>query len=1689
MKTSQKAELVSSPASTGGVGNVFEQAVGAYLLSQLLVGATPPVLIDCSVVEISFQNEYRGWNTDDFLLIGQTATGTKRKLAGQVKRSFTVSSVDAEFKNAILDFWNDFQNPAVFSPEHDRFAFVVQLGSNTLLRQFGGLLDCARASTDADDFEKRLSTPGLLSSTAIRYCDEIVTIVKDAGIHDAVRATVYPLLKALHIISLDLATSTRQSEALMKSLLTFAAKSTQKTETAARTWSELVILAAEEATNAKMFRREDLPERILLEYATCDTQQPMIIGLQEHTSLILQGIRSTIGQALHLPRSILVQEVLNALEASRIVLLSGAAGNGKSAVAKEVVTSLGGEYFTFAFRAEEFGYPHLDTTLAMAKIDGRAANLASLLASQGRKVILVESVERLLEKSTRDAFADLLTIVRDDPTYRLVLTCRDYSADLVRAAFLEQFGSGYSSVTIPSLSDEELNEVQAADSNLAIPLSSPHLRKILANAYVLDKARAIHWSAEEALPASERGFRDLFWKEIVRGDQKFSAGLPQKRDATFIEIALRRARALSIFASSTGLDTEALAGLIQDSLVSPAGEGWNLVAPAHDVLEDWSILRWLERLYLEVGQNLAEFQKNIGGHPALRRAYRKWMGELLERQPTVGEVVFREALKSQELETNFADDTLVALLQSVAAKALVESNEDDLLANDRKNLRRVIHLVRLACLTTPEWAQGHVGAFSLPNGTAWSALIGVVRRNWSKSESEPEKVLLVLGLVEDWAKGVSLKEPYPEGAEDVAAITHELLDVFDDYSHEEELKRTIQILAKIPNADKKRYREILLTPRQIGRDRSRVAEELQEMLFSGPFYESMPTARDCSVALISSLRSHLICTEEDLRNELRWSSSLNTELYFGLRERVSHHYFPESAYRTPMLSILRQHPRKAIEFLIELFNHAANWYAHPRVTERLEPAFEVSITLPDGSAKTHWANERLWQLYRGTSVGPHVLQSYLMALERWLRDLAKLQPDMFDSILVELLSRTDCASIAAVVAGAATAFPFQAGEAILCLLSAREYIALDRARMVADFSPPSQVLGGMLNVSQQQLFRDERNQADKWPSRRDDLEAAVRNLQMTPFAPRVQSRLDELRAALGPVNQQSDADRIWRLALHRMDFRGYRVTAEAETPEVLRKDGFVLMHAEAPDPDIQELLDRTNPPMQKQQQNMGLLMWAFKAFKRELPETELGSWKERLAAARAQEIEVDEDLLDQWASGGPAIMAAFVARDHWYDLSSEERNWSLQQIASAVESQADNWNHLARMQRYEMAPDRSCASAAVALSAKLLAPHQKTIVDRVVPLAITHPVGDVRWYATHAASELWLDRPDLALRCVFAIAAEAVIIADLHSRESAKPYEGRRSYDDMAREAAGEVRSAFWQEGALEEKAYDEMQLDEWHGAEAQNKILTILKKAPEQPLAVKSFRRAAEHLVSIWENKHDRDPQRERNIEADLSLANLIEQFVLRASLNTALNVLSPMLEAVALLPGEVEKIVIGILHVEDVEPNTAQFWAIWKLFAERAVSAPWIGGIDRRHSSGAEMIHALFLGTQWKDTTKHWHSLEGHVQHIHNLFESLAPSACVMDAYIRFLYHVGEQSLPQAFVQIHKKAIEGDPKQLLGNSNTRYRLEVLLQRYVYSKPLLLKEKAALREAVLMLLDALIDLGSSAAFRMRDDFVTPISA
>jgi hypothetical protein len=62
-----------------------------------------------------------------------------------------------------------------------------------------------------------------------------------------------------------------------------------------------------------------------------------------------------------------------------------------------------------------------------------------------------------------------------------------------------------------------------------------------------------------------------------------------------------------------------------------------------------------------------------------------------------------------------------------------------------------------------------------------------------------------------------------------------------------------------------------------------------------------------------------------------------------------------------------------------------------------------------------------------------------------------------------------------------------------------------------------------------------------------------------------------------------------------------------------------------------------------------------------------------------------------------------------------------------------------------------------------------------------------------------------------------------------------------------------------------------------------------------------------------------------------------------------------------------------------------------------------------------------------------------------------------------------------------------LLADGNIVFYLESLLQRHVYGEPARLKSDQSVRTAVLQVLDQLVEAGSSAAYRMRDDFVTPL--
>ncbi len=1524
---------VSSPVATGGEGVFFEQHVGAYWLAQLLVRSIPPILTDTSVTEVHFQTEHLGFNTDDLLVVCARSGPATARLVGQVKRTFTVSAADDECKKAIGDFWKDFKKAEPFNSQHDRFVLVTMRGTNTLLENFVGLLDCARGAADDEEFQRRLSLNGFISKKSVHQCNELCEIVSALERAHVTAKDLWPFLRLLHVLSLDLHTSTRQTEAHIKTLLALKSIDPDPVASATSAWNALLAFASESGPAARSLKRVDLPADLVQAYGEVGAnEQRVLTALKNHTEFVLRKIRTTIGPAFHLRRAGIVQKVLAAIEAKQVVLIAGPAGSGKSVIGKEAVALLSREFFAFGFRVEEFAVAHIDETLHNSQIPARATELQAMLGAQGRKVLVIESVERLLEKPTRDAFSDLMTLAQGDDGLGILMTCRDYSVEQVQASFLQPAGIDYAVIEVPPLDDAELQEIQASFPSLAVPLASSALREVLRNPYFIDKALEIPWDAGRPLPENERDFRAVFWRQIVRADQNPADGMPRQREVALQELAVRRARALSDYVSASGLNPAAISLLKQDSLVVSPDANALLVATTHDVLEDWAILQWIEEQHLTDEAAFKALSSAIGPHPAVRRSYRKWVAELVDRDAPAADRLFSAAIAEADVPAQFRDDTLVSLLKAPSASEFLTRHEAELLANDRAIFKRVIHLLRVACVTSPEWladVRGHSSILSVPEGAVWATVVSLARRNIGSFGKEDAPLLLA--LVEDAVRGVSWWAPDIDAAEHVAGIAHWLLPCFDHYRGRDTRQRILKVIAKIPKADPARFEAVLRGQIKDERRRDRVADEFRDILLAG--FDGAPAARDLPDLVISVALDTFLATEESLRAERYGRSSIDVDLYFGIKEHLRHDFFPASAFRGPWINLLTHHPRKGLDFLIQVFNHSAEWYAHPRLRDPLEPAWEVELTFANGSTRKQWVNPRLWSLYRGMSVGPYALQSLLMAFERWLLDYARSHPADLDAVLLKVLQCSDSAALAAVVASVATAHPHRSGESLLVLLSVQDYIEIDRSRMAGEHRNSS--LTGLLPSLrvENKFYDDERRKSNALPHRKQDLEAAIATLQLGPLAPRAHAIIDRYIAALPAPDKRNGHDLTWQLALHRMDFRQYEVApdqpAAGETSPTDGEDppqNYIRLEPKPPAPEVQQLIDESAKKLVEMNARLSVYMWGLQIFQRDAGSADPSRWGEKLASARGMDRTAEHP---DNSRNAPGFVAAICVRDHWDEMLPEEKEWCIDVICSEISRHADQWGTIDRLQQFPMLADRPCAFVVPLLLSKLLTEAQTQRVRQAFIAALTHPIDEVSWYAIWGMNDkVWTANPALALRAVNAIATEAALADRDWNAEVKKRYDKRRTSDTVSAAAAVDVRRRFWTEGEIAEDAHVRFDITEVFGAEAHAKVLAMLGQVPNEPMAVAAHRRASEDLVECWNLEHDRSPNgSDRNFHRELAISDRIQQFVMRASDADAEQVLQPILEAIDRHPSEVHSVIQGFTTSEESNPNTTHYWFLWNL------------------------------------------------------------------------------------------------------------------------------------------------------------------
>lgn len=1652
-------------------------------------------MLDCYVSEVSLQNERLGFETDDFLVLGARTDGSHRKLLGQVKRSFTVSSSDPDCKGAITDCWLDFGD-SKFSPATDRFAIVTLRGSNVLLEHFEGLLECARTANDASEFAARLSTKGLLSKKSHDYFDEIKTIIAESEGKDVGPDELWAFLRVVYLLSLDLNTSTKVHESMAKNLLAHTCVHEDPLGVASNTWNSLLNEVGDGMGKARTFKFETLRKELRDQHTPVQHKDHQALEqLRQHSAGILKTIRTSLGgkQNIRLPRALFLQKLLEHLRKHKVVIVSGPAGSGKSGIAKDALIALGDDYFSFCFRADEFARAHIDETLRDAKVSLGAATLGAFLSAQDKKVLLVESIERLLEKSERDAFSDLLVLVQDDPTWQLVLTCRDYSTAQVKAFLLDAYGFDSEVVEVPGLDDNELDEVVKQRPAIGRPLSNASLRKLLRNLYFLDKALQMPWPAENPLPENERSFRKKFWTEIVQGPV-LERGIHIERERAFVEIALRRARALSLYADASGLDAAVLQSLNRDSLISTCESTLELVAPAHDVLEDWAVIHWIETNWGKCGGSLHKLSDLIGTHPSVRRSYRKWISERLDRDASSADEIFLGLVSDRTLPLQFSDDTFVAFLRSWRATRFLKRHERLLFEDEKALLRRIIHLLRVACVAPAAWLSDLKAAgsmFNAPEGEAWAAVLEIVQFNIDTFDQKSAPLLL--GFIEDWARGVAWNSPYPSGAAAVSAIAFHLLDQFDNFSWSEQRKRTLKVIAKIPKENVQRFEDLLSRKCKRG-DGDLTSEEFREIIFEE--LEGMPACRDLPNVVMKTFWESLFFEEGDvLETGDGFPISFDDDLcldngrFFGLKSASSLDYFPASAFQGPFIHLLRNHLQKAVRFIVSIFNECGKSFKNRYKLEGRDPQM-IELCLPDGSKVKQICQEVFWGMYRGHSVTPSVLQCALMALEQVLLEYADADAKGLDKFLVSLIQQSETVAITSVVASIAVAHPNRAATTLLVLLSSPESIIFDRHRMSQDLTGSLSGLFPNLDSSKQ-IFYDERMKSDGREHRKNDLEFAIRTLQLGTSAEAVQALIDQHLSDLQLVETQRGFDQTWRLALHRMDLRQYTIEPFEQTgfdEDDGERTSKFLITPKPPADDLQPIIEKSAADCSELSELLNFKMWAEKVF--------IGSdshlyspvqWNQRLE--QAKKIRFDSRV-DQFhmAKTGATTVAAVCVRYHWDELSKTDQLWCVESICTELERSGDTWERMERVQREGPEGGRAAGWVLPLLIKKNVPKQLRNRIRKCLALAMTHPIDEIRTYTIWGvAAHLWQTDRALLYRCINALATEAILMEERKREESQKGYSERKFPEIVQVEVLKFVREGFFDDSIILPSAYEDLDMSGGYGAHAITQIGSIMRTSPDEPIAVKWFQRATSTMANWW--KSGRNRQGSVHIAVESYLVKALEEFLFVTSVADASSILKPLLDSVDDHPDKLHRLVLGLISTEDQAPRPERFWFLWELFAERIVSASWMDNIGGQHPWGRDLIYAIFLVTWWKENVGHWKSLEGHAHKVDDLFVKLPPSGLVLNAYCSFLYHIGQQSMPHAFTLIAEKLRKEDPQKMLTRKgDTIFTLETLLQRHVYGKPIDLKRNEKRRESVLYLLDQLIENGSSAAYRMRDDFVTPIS-
>lgn len=1259
----QYSKNQSNPFSTGGGGVNFETRVQAAFTTLMLSGHVAPCIPNFPIIKIKLQGRYLGYNTDDFIVFSREKdTGREAKLFAQIKHEISFTESSGTFAEVIDAAWKDF-NHSDFNRSNDAFSLITGPLSSTDIKDVRPILEWARHSDSETEFLLKINSEGFSSEAKrkkLKIFRKHLTAANSGN--DISDKDLWRFLKAFHLLGYDLDTESGSTLSLLQTLI-----SKFSTQSATSLWARIVDFVQTSNQNAGTITFETIPTDVLDEFSATIHSSDWytdIKKLQDHGRYILDGIRSEIGNVT-LKEPARISQISDLSQSASFIFVSGERGAGKSSLIRTFIQTLGTSAPVFCIRAEDLDKPHLDNVFTAIGLNGSLRDLEAGFSLMPKKYLFIESLEKVLELKHTNAFTDLLQFLAKHPSWTVIATGRDYAYQQISFNFLQPFRVHVSTLTLDGFSDEQLDELCIQLEPLGGLSKNPSLKPLLKNPFFADLAwRALQAGATFNENDDEKAFRVAVWRDVIAKETERANGLPLKRKQAFIKIAVKRAKQMVYGVPEDEFDTEAVLKLEEDNLIRRDSTN-SLVSPAHDVLEDWAIEQYIEDIYQRHISNEQEFLDVIGHEPSINRAFRLWLNQKLKYGENVNDFVC-SIVKNNSIQKFWQDETIAAVLLGNNPHEFLDLLKDQLFIDEGELLKRFCFILRIACQTPdqseyvqiPNQNEDMFTDVQLlrPYGKGWEATISFLLQN--KLLISATLTSHIAALLNDWTVTLNINTAISSIGREVGLLALHLLDGTKDKFRDEDQKILVSIILKISSTVPDEFssileRDVLISKTEGGERRPSYADELCKTAFS--FLETAFLSKfDPDILIKLAWFEWFIQDSPETEVDPWYSHRIDVAECFGLHQ-YRYEFSPASGAKGPFQKLFLYHPRKGLDFILEILNKSAEKYAHsdldvPHQSGYLKTDFaealihQVELTLNDGSKVKQYSSARLWIAYRGHSVTPDLLQSALMALENWLIAYTeKFESDTLEWVFNYILKNSNSVMTTAVLASVATGYPDKLGKFALPFLSVSDFYGFEISRLVNEQG------GNEINWHKTGLSRDpfteiyssERRTAALRPWRRETLETLITRLQFTECKVDVFAAIDKIRA-------NSPSTVSVRFLLHRIDSRDWTTIVDKENNRIMFESKLL-------EPDLIEKSEKSQIDALLQNRFTKLYLWSRKTFNREQDDKVYYANSSEVLTEAKELLELAkngfQNELIALHLGGIVVAAAVLLRDHKSDSS------------------------------------------------------------------------------------------------------------------------------------------------------------------------------------------------------------------------------------------------------------------------------------------------------------------------------------------------------------------------------------------------------------------------------------------------------